>query len=140
MGLFGIQVIQSIKEFFDRGKLVKEVNKTFLYLIPKKEGADTVYQLRPISLCNFGYKVVSKLLSNRIASIMKDLISPFQAAFIPGRWIAESTVMAHEITQKIRKKQGRGGLMATKIDMSKAYDRLEWSFIRRVWNLTVFIC
>ena len=136
--IVGHQVVSFVQEFFSTGKFVSEVNKTFICLIPKKAGADTFDQLRPISLCNWVYKLVSKILVLRLCPILRGLITPFQAAFVPGRWIAESSVLAHETIQQIRKKKGKGGLLAMKIDMSKAYDRIEWSFLERVLVLNGF--
>ena len=67
--------------------------------------------------------------------MLKDLISPFQAAFVPRRWIAENTVLAQELVSTIKKKmRGRWALLGLKIDMHKAYDGLEWPFIERVLN------
>uniref|UniRef100_A0A803P8P8 Reverse transcriptase domain-containing protein n=1 Tax=Cannabis sativa TaxID=3483 RepID=A0A803P8P8_CANSA len=89
-------------------------------------------QFRPISLCNFLYKVVAKIISNRLFPVMDDLVSSLQAAFILGRWIAESSIMTQEIVHKIQQKKRKGGLMEIKLDMFKAYDKMEWSFIHRV--------
>ncbi|KAM6596656.1 uncharacterized protein LOC133034319 [Cannabis sativa] len=63
---------------------------------------------------------------------MDRIVSPLQSAFISGRWIAESSILSQELVQVIKKKKGKGGLMAIKVDMNKAYDRLEWSFLEKV--------
>ncbi|XP_060968531.1 uncharacterized protein LOC133035965 [Cannabis sativa] len=108
-------------------KVDENANTRYLIHNPEK-----IEQFRPISLCNFLYKVVAKIIANRLRPIMNDLVSPLQSAFIPGRWIAESSILTQEIVYKIRQKKGKGGLMAVKLDMLKAYDRMEWSFIERV--------
>ncbi|XP_060973884.1 uncharacterized protein LOC133039097 [Cannabis sativa] len=69
---------------------------------------------------------------------MNDLVSPLQSAFIPGRWIAESSILTQEIIHKIRNKRGLGGLMALKLDMHKAYDKMEWGFLEKVLNANGF--
>ncbi|XP_030479314.1 uncharacterized protein LOC115696561 [Cannabis sativa] len=70
---------------------------------------------------------------------MDSLVSPIQSAFIPGRWIAESSILTQEIIHKIRHQRGKEGLMAIKLDMHKAYDKMEWSFIQRVLEANVLL-
>ncbi|XP_060968321.1 uncharacterized protein LOC133035897 [Cannabis sativa] len=70
--------------------------------------------------------------------LMNDLVYPFQSAFILGRWIAESSILTQEIIHKILHKRGRGGLMALKLDMHKAYDKMEWDFLDRVLRANGF--
>ena len=116
-----------MKEFYATKKIVKTINQTFIVLIPKKKkDAVSFEDFYPISLCNFCYKVISKLLVNRIRLVLSQIISPFQSAFVPGRWFAENTILAHEVVNTIKKKRkGKGALLGLKIDMNKAYDRLE---------------
>uniref|UniRef100_A0A803Q610 Reverse transcriptase n=1 Tax=Cannabis sativa TaxID=3483 RepID=A0A803Q610_CANSA len=87
---------------------------------------------RPISLCNYSYKVISRILTDRLKGVLDRLISPLQLAFMPGRWIAECSILAQEVLHSIKSKKGKVGAIAIKTDMSKAYDRLEWDFIRQV--------
>ena len=87
---------------------------------------------RSISLCNFTYKIVSKLLTSRIGVFLDRLISHYQGAFVQGRWIAENSIIAEELMHKIRQHKGKNGLTFIKIDLSKAYDRLEWPFLELV--------
>lgn len=63
---------------------------------------------------------------------MPKMMSPNQGAFLEGRWIADNTILAHEIVHNIRKTKGRNGLMVAKIDLKKAFDRLEWAFVDKV--------
>ena len=79
-----------------------------------------VNQFKPILLCNVLYKIISKLLANRLRPLLHKMISPWQVAFIQGRKIQDNSIIAH-------KKR-----MAIKLDMEKAYDRLEWPFILNV--------
>ena len=81
-------------------------------------------------MCNVLYKIISKLLANRLKQILPKLISPWQTAFVPSRKIQENTFLAQEILHDMRKKRGKKGWMGLKIDMEKAYDRLELCFFR----------
>ncbi|KAH9783694.1 reverse transcriptase domain-containing protein [Citrus sinensis] len=84
---------------------------------------------RPISLCNVAYKTITKLLANRLQSILPSLIGPHQTSFVPGRHITENIVIAQEVVHSMRKKTGSTGFMAIKVDLEKAYNRLSWEFI-----------
>jgi hypothetical protein len=118
-------VLSSVWDFFGNNHLLKKQNHTFIALIPKKLGAYTVNQFRPISLCNIIYKIISKILANIFKGLLHHFISPFQYAFVPSRNIQDNTILVHELFNSINSKQGRGGLMAVKIDMEKAFDRME---------------
>ena len=85
---------------------------------------------RPISLCNVSLKIITKLLVNRIKPLMPNLIGPAQTSFVPGRHITDNIILAQEIIHSMRTKKGKKGLMAIKIDLSKAYDLLRWEFIQ----------
>ena len=89
-------------------------------------------QYRPISLCNTVYKIVSKVLVQRIRPLLPNLISPMQAVFLKGRKGSDNVIIAQELVHSIGKSKGKEGYMVIKIDLEKAYDRLEWSFIRLV--------
>uniref|UniRef100_A0A803NMF8 Reverse transcriptase n=1 Tax=Cannabis sativa TaxID=3483 RepID=A0A803NMF8_CANSA len=130
--IVGQDVIDAVKKFFENGELDRRINQTFMVLIPKKIGANCFDDYRPISLCNFTYKIIAKLLANRIKPLLSDIISPTQSAFAPGRWIAENSILAHEIMDSFKKCKGRSGFVGLKLDMSKAYDRIELGFLEHV--------
>jgi hypothetical protein len=88
-----------------------------------------VHQFRPINLCNIIYKIISKILANRFKGLLHHFISPFQYAFVPSKNIQDNTILVHKLFNSINSKRGRGGLMAVKIDIEKAFDHMEWSFI-----------
>ena len=88
---------------------------------------------RPISLCNVKYKLISKVLANRLKVILPYIIFENQGAFLSGRLIIDNVLIAFELMHYLEhKKEGINGFAVIKLDMSKAYDRLEWGFIKLV--------
>jgi hypothetical protein len=122
-------VLSSIWISLGKNHLLREQNYTFIALIPKKLGASFVHQFRPISLCNIIYKINSKILANKFKGLLHHFISPFQSAFVPSRNIQNNAILIHKLFNSIDSKRGKGGLMAVNIDMKKALDSMEWSFI-----------
>jgi hypothetical protein len=92
-------------------------------------GASSVHHYRPISLCNIIYKIISKLLANRLKPLLNNIISPFQTAFVSNCHIQDNSILAHEMLHILKSKRGRKGLMAVNINMEKAFDKMEWSFL-----------
>ncbi|KAM6545081.1 hypothetical protein CsatB_025817 [Cannabis sativa] len=127
-----------VQGFFEDQSVCPNFNHTFLCLIPKITNASRFDHFRPISLCYFCYKIISRILTDRLKKVIDRLVSPFQFAFVPGRWIAECSIMAQEVLQSFKRKKGKHGVMAMKTDMSKVYDRLEWTFLLRVLKANGF--
>lgn len=121
-----------LRSFFHTGTLPPSLNETLLALIPKKEGPTQTSHFRPISLCNVFYKIISSIIVRRIRPYLEKLISPYQNAFILKRHIQENILHTHEIFHTMRKTKNKNGAFALKIDLSKAYDQLEWPFLQWV--------
>ena len=104
-------ILNSTQAFFHSGSLLKALNKTFITLIPKVSVLEEVTQFRPISLYNVTYKIITKIMVNRLKPLMNSLISPFQNAFIQDRNISDNILLAHEIMDTIGKKRaGKKGM------------------------------
>ncbi|KAL2248022.1 UNVERIFIED_CONTAM: putative mitochondrial protein [Sesamum indicum] len=93
----GQEVTKAVLEFFSTGKLLKQVNSTLSALIPKVHTPMTVGDFRPISCCNVLYKIIAKLLVQRLSVVLDKIISPCQGAFIPGRSIGDNILLAQEL-------------------------------------------
>lgn len=129
----GEDIVQMVKKFFETGQLDSVLTTTNIALIPKKRNPTYITDIRPISLCNVVYKVISKVLANRLKQVLDSIISDTQSAFIPGRLITDNIMVAYEVMHYLKRKtKGKEGWMALKMDMSKAYDRVEWKFLEAV--------
>lgn len=84
---------------------------------------------RPISLCNTLYKPVAKSLVDRLKDAWSCLISPYQTSFVPGRRSSDNVILCQEFIHSFRYTKAKKGAVMMKVDLEKAYDRLEWSFI-----------
>ena len=120
-------VIQAALGFLNHVIIPPDYNDTHIVLIPKIPNPRKITDYRPISLCNVAYKIASKAVANRLKNILSLFVSENQSAFTKGRFITDNVLVAFETMHHIsQKKAGKVGEMALKLDMSKAYDRVEW--------------
>lgn len=132
-------VSQAVLSFFNRGHLLKELNRTFITLIPKIPVPNNFKDFRPIGLCNTVYKIISKCLANRLQPLMDKVTTPFQNGFIKGRSITDNLILASELLTFIQKnKKRKKHWCALKLDIAKAYDKVSWNFLEAVLNLMRF--
>jgi hypothetical protein len=124
-------VIYAVQSFFLTGKLPPRLNSNILILIPKFPEADRIENFRPIALANFQFKIITKILADRLSSVASRIISPQQRGFIPDRHIADCVIIASEAVNVLSKKSYAGNI-ALKIDISKAFDTLDWNFLLAV--------
>lgn len=121
----------AILEFFVGFEMPRSWTCTSIVPIPKVSNPKKFTQFCPISLCNFSNKIITKILSTRLARILPKLISPEQSGFVLGRLIHDNILLAQELMQSINKKV-RGANVAVKLDMQKAYDRVNWFALIKV--------
>ncbi|KAG7543067.1 Reverse transcriptase domain [Arabidopsis thaliana x Arabidopsis arenosa] len=129
--IVGEDLFHLVKDFFVSGTFDSRLNETNICLIPKTDRPRSMTEFRPISLCNVAYKVISKVLSSRLKKILPDMISETQSAFVAGRLITDNILIAQENFHALRSNAAcKKKFMAIKTDMSKAFDRVEWQFLR----------
>ena len=131
-----------VNEFLSSGCFDDRLNMTNIYLIPKTVRPNRMTKLRPISLCNVGYKIISKVLCQRLKSLLPHLISETQSAFVSGRLISDNILIAQEMFHVLRTNNvckekflacdKKKKFVAIKTDMSKTYGMVEWSFMERL--------
>ena len=115
-------------EFHVNGVITGELGATFIALVPKKDGAISIKDFRPISLIGSLYKILAKVLANRLCKVLPEIISEIQGAFVDGRQILDSIIVSHECVDS-RNRQHCPGLIC-KLDFDKAYDMADWNFLQ----------
>lgn len=133
--IMGDDMSNFCKVFFDTKELPHGINCTLVCLISKVKQPKQMTDLRPISLCNVLMRILSKIMANRLKSCLSSIIYDKQSAFIEWRLLTDNALIAFELNHYIKRKaQGKNGVASLKIDVSKAYDRLEWFFLRNMLN------
>ena len=129
---FGWDVVKSdilglFRDFHEHGRFVRSLNSTFMVLIPKSGGVEDLKDFRPISLTGSIYKLIAKVLANRLKKVMNKLVNSAQNAFVDGRQILDASLIANEVIDSMLKKKEKGVLC--KLDIEKAYDKINWNFL-----------
>ncbi|KAK4254647.1 hypothetical protein QN277_010000 [Acacia crassicarpa] len=119
-------VCEMVKYFFEQKAEIDPINHTNIVLIPKVNNPEGVSHYRPLGLCNVSYKIIAKIMTNRMKELMSRIISPNQRAFIAGRMIQDNIILTHEAFHYLKhRRPSRKWEFALKMDMNKAYDRVE---------------
>lgn len=135
----GADVSQFILGCIQQCSMPQGMNDANITLVPKKAVPEGMGDLRPIALCNVAYKILTKMLANRLKDVIGDVVSDSQSAFIPGRLITDNVLVASEVLHFLKRKQrGQCGWGALKLDMAKAYDRMEWGYLREIMRCMGF--
>lgn len=139
----------TIQNIFRYGNFPPGMNDAFMVLISKSNQFSSLSHIRPIALCNTLYQIFTKIIVKRLPPLLFHLVSPNQAAFVPGRWIGENFIISQEIVHSMKKKKGVKGNVGIKIDLHKAYDCVDWHCLLRIldafgfnekFNLLIFRC
>ena len=124
------EVLEVVEEARVNQRIWPGINSTLLALIPKTNQADQAEGFRPITLCNVISKIVASVVAQRLKSILPNIISPEQTRFVEGRQILDGLVVAQEVIHTLKMKREKG--MLIKLDLSKAYDRLNWRYLEAI--------
>jgi hypothetical protein len=126
----GNEVLRAAFYVLNGGSFDDGLSSTNICLVPKVATPSRVIEFWPISLCNVIYKIISKAIANRLKTVLPSIISQEQSAYISGRLITDNILVAFETLHTMDTRlKGREVFMAMKLDMSKAYERLEWDFL-----------
>ncbi|KAG8381263.1 hypothetical protein BUALT_Bualt06G0104300 [Buddleja alternifolia] len=131
----GQTLVETVQRFFSTGHLSKEMNAAYLIFIPKnnKHGPfEDRENFRPLTICNVAYKVISKIMNNRLRPLLDKTITPLQSAFVPNRSISDEATIVSEMVNYMIKKKGNKVYMALKLKMEDAYHLTEWPFLFEV--------
>jgi len=120
-----------VKRAFEMGSFDAATTDTLLVLIPKGDHPTSFTNFRPISLCNVTYKIIYKVLVTRLRPFLNDIILPLQSSFIPGRSTKDNAIILQEIIYHMNKKKKKKGDMVFKLDLEKAYDKVDWGFLKQ---------
>ena len=135
--LIDMDICSAMLDCLNNCKIPLEINSTNITLIPKVKSPELITDFRPISLCSVVYKIVSKVLANGFRDVLPSIISKNQSAFQAGMVITDNILMTFETLHYMKHHQnGKSGFMAPKLDMSKAYDWVEWAYLEAIlWKM-----
>jgi hypothetical protein len=134
--LVGDDLLEVVEDSRNRGEVVRALNSTFLALIPKVNKPTSFDDFRPISLCNLCYKLIAKIIANRIKPILSRSLSEEQLGFLKGRQIQDAIGTTQECLHSIKMKKLKA--LVLKLDLKKAYDCINWDYLRLILIQTGF--
>ena len=124
-------ILEVVEDLRRSKKVLKALNASFIIaLIPKKEKFMTLDGFRPIALCNVVYKIIFKVIANRLKPLLQPLISEEKTSYVEGRQILNNIIQAHEVVHSLKRNKQAG--MIIQLDLEKAYDKLSWSYMREI--------
>ena len=115
-----LDLVRMISAFLKKAKVGGGTNSTFLALIPKETNPETFDTFRPISLCNASYKILAKVLANKLKPLIGMLISPLSGGFVKGRHLIENVIQVQEAMHSSYQRKEKG--MIIKLDMKNSFD------------------
>lgn len=123
----GEDTIKICLDILNNNVSMEPLNKTHITLIQKMKDPKKMSEFRLISLCNVSYKIVAKALANRLKKVLDSIIAQNQSAFVPGRQITDNVIVGFKCLHSLNnRRRGKTGHVVIKLDMSKAYNRVEW--------------
>eukprot|EP00253_Pinus_taeda_P013020 PITA_13020 len=128
--LISSEVWDLVEESRSMHWVLPSLNSTFIALVPKSEEANTPEKFWPIALCNVIYKLISKVVANRLKPLLPLLILPEQTGYVEGRQIMDGIILSNEVIHSLKIFKNPGMIM--KLDLSKAFDKLSWEYIKQM--------
>ncbi|GKV46692.1 hypothetical protein SLEP1_g53669 [Rubroshorea leprosula] len=116
-----------IKEFHKYGRLVRGINASYITLVPKKKNPTTLKEYRLVSMVGSLYKILAKVLANRLRKVIGKVISMTQSAFLEGRQLIDSVLALNELVHDLKRRKEMGILF--KVDFEKAFDSVDWDYL-----------
>ena len=133
----GDDVVQSINSAFDKGELSICQKRGIITLLPKKDKpTDVLNNLRPVTLLNVDDKIATKVIANRLAKVLPDIICPNQTGYVKNRYIGENVRLIADIINYTKTKEIQG--VALFLDFKKAFDSIEWEYLSTVLDMFNF--
>jgi len=140
-------ILRFVSEFHRNGRLSKGINSTFITLIPKVDNPQRLNDFRPIALVGRLYKILAKVLANRLRKVMSTVISDSQSAFVKDRQILDGILIANEVVdeavnikplEKISLSPVKKDFLLFKVDFEKAYDSMDWGYLDSIMGRMSF--
>lgn len=126
----GGEITKFIQTIFITSRIPVDLTRVKLVLIPKVPNLESVSHFRPISVCNTLYKLLTKIIVNKPKPFLHAMVHPAQSDFVPSRRATDNYITTQELIHYINRRKGKTNLMAAKINLDKAHDKLEWSFFK----------
>lgn len=136
--IVGSSVTAFVHEVFQSGKVPERTNQSIICLLPKEESPDDISKFRPICLANVIIKIISKVIADRVKRVIGDLTGEWQTSFVPGRQATNNVIIAQEMLHMVRRRRKHKGDMVVKIDLEKAYDRVDWAYLEQILRMVGF--